>query len=202
MIYKSITRGPVLTIVPHISHWCSLNLLSFAMLIDTVDKDDHVVGVIEKDAALAAGVNFRVVHVFVFNEKGQLLIQQIPQGKRHGGMWGSSIAGYVYSGESYEQAAHRRLNQELAINTPQRTIHAPLPLILKTTMKEGAADKFIALFATRISSLPAPNPLEVAAIDGIDIDAIERFTETGLRQFTPTFLHLIKAFKTTSEVTP
>ena len=69
-------------------------------------------------------------------------------------------------------------------------------------MKEGAADKFIALFATRISSLPAPNPLEVAAIDGIDIDAIERFTETGLRQFTPTFLHLIKAFKTTSEVTP
>src|SRR5947209_14765344 len=98
------------------------------MLIDTVNKVDQVTGTIEKAAALDAGVNFRVVHVFVFNDKGELLIQQIPQGKRHAGMWGSSVAGYVYSGESYEQAALRRLRQELGIDTPQRTIHTPMPL--------------------------------------------------------------------------
>jgi len=62
------------------------------MLIDTVNKVDQVTGTIEKAAALDAGVNFRVVHVFVFNDKGDLLIQQIPQGKRHAGMWGSSLS--------------------------------------------------------------------------------------------------------------
>jgi isopentenyl-diphosphate delta-isomerase len=94
------------------------------MLIDTVDKCDQVVGTIEKSAALRAGVNFRVVHVFVFNEDDLLLIQQIPGGKRHAGLWGSSVAGYVYSGETYEAAARRRLAQELGIDTPEHTIPA------------------------------------------------------------------------------
>ena len=141
------------------------------------------------------------MHVFVFNDKGELLIQQIPQGKRHAGMWGSSVAGYVYSGESYEQAALRRLRQELGIDTPQRTIHTPMPLILKTTMKEGEADKFIALFTTKTSLSPVPNSAEVAAINWINVDDVEGLAQAGMRQFTPTFLHLIEAIKK-QETTP
>jgi len=171
------------------------------MLIDTVNKVDQVTGTIEKAAALDAGVNFRVVHVFVFNDKGELLIQQIPQGKRHAGMWGSSVAGYVYSGESYEHAALRRLRQELGIDTPQRTIHTPMPLILKTTMKEGESDKFIALFTTKTSLSPVPNSAEVAAINWINVDDVEGLAQAGMRQFTPTFLHLIEAIKK-QETTP
>jgi isopentenyldiphosphate isomerase len=158
------------------------------MLIDIVDRSDNVIGTIERKDALEAGVNFRVAHVFVLNDDGLLLIQQIPVGKRHAGYWGSSVAGYVYSGENYEQAAARRLREELGI-------HGVLQLISKTTFREHEATKFISLFGTHSLDQPKPNRSEVAAIEWIDIDLVDHLTKTGVHRFTPTFLHLARTFR-------
>src|SRR4051812_1836692 len=78
------------------------------MVVDAVDDTDTVVGQIERGAIFTAKVGFRVVHVFLFDAQGHLFVQKIAkQAKRHPGTWGASVAGYVFSGESYEQAARR-----------------------------------------------------------------------------------------------
>src|SRR5436305_161713 len=75
-------------------------------LIDRVDDQDRPIGVIERGRALEEGVNFRTVHVFVFDHQGRLLIQQLSQTReRHAMQWGSSVAGYLHAGESYEDGA-------------------------------------------------------------------------------------------------
>src|SRR3954454_2699766 len=87
-----------------------------AMLIDRVDRSDAVIGPIERRRVFELKANFRVVHVFVLDRQGRLLLQQIPPGgKRHPGYWGCSVAGYLFTGESYEEAARRRLGQELGV---------------------------------------------------------------------------------------
>src|SRR4051812_14416667 len=87
-----------------------------AMLIDRVDRSDAVIGPIERRRVFELRANFRVVHVFVLDGRGRLLLQQIPHGgKRHPGHWGSSVAGYVFAGEGYDEAARRRLGQELDV---------------------------------------------------------------------------------------
>ena len=148
------------------------------MLVDIVDPTDNVIGTIEKGDALTSGVNFSVVHVFVFNADGLLLVQQIPDGKRHAGLWGSSIAGYVYSGENYEYAAQRRLNEALGI-------HTLLRFVLKTEMHEGKAIKFISLFEANFSGKLRLNPAEVAAVEWIDMRLIDHLIQSGdfLMQF-------------------
>jgi isopentenyl-diphosphate Delta-isomerase len=157
------------------------------MLIDTVDRSDKIVGQIEKQAALSAGVNFRVVHVLVFNHDGLLLMQQIPSGKRHSSMWGSSVAGYVYSGETYEQAAERRLAQELGLRSP-------ISFVAKTKMRESSGDKFIAIFRTTQSGPLTINSSEISGIEWIRPDLVDHLVSSGVRQFTPTFLHVAKVF--------
>ena len=69
-------------------------------LLDAVDANDHVIGVIRRGDVFAQRANFRVVHAFVFNALGELLLQQIAPRRRHPLMWGSSVAGFVASGES------------------------------------------------------------------------------------------------------
>src|SRR5688572_2135781 len=86
------------------------------MVIDVVNGSDVVIGTIERKDVFATKAGFRVVHVFIFDDEGHLLVQQIPGGaRRNSGSWGSSVAGYVQSGETYDQAAVRRLEQELGV---------------------------------------------------------------------------------------
>src|ERR1700730_1366042 len=112
------------------------------MLIDIVNAEDKVIGTVDRQDVLTQAVNFRVAHVFVFNAAGLLLLPQIPQGKRHAGLWGSSVAGFVHSGETYGQAAARRLAKELGICKEPR-------FCLRTSLnEESGAVKFIHLFET------------------------------------------------------
>jgi isopentenyldiphosphate isomerase len=74
-------------------------------VIDAVDAHDQVVGTIRRGDIFVQRVNFRVVHAFVFNPDDAILLQHLaPQKPRHPLAWGSSVAGYVASGESYDQA--------------------------------------------------------------------------------------------------
>ena len=81
-------------------------IVSEDMLIDAVDNQDNVTGRIKRNEALRRHANFRVVHILLFNHHGNLLLQQLAVTReRHPGAWGSSVAAYVASGETYKQAA-------------------------------------------------------------------------------------------------
>jgi isopentenyl-diphosphate delta-isomerase len=155
-------------------------------LIDVVDDQDRPVGTIERGRALEEGKAFRVAHLWVFWED-RLLLQQLGRGrKRHPLQWGSSVAAYLHSGESYEEAAGRRLREELGLELP-------LKRYAVTQMQDGQSAKFIALY---FAWLPRPDLAEIREPQHIEAlrfwtgPEIDRTLETTPETFTETFRHL------------
>lgn len=82
-----------------------------------VDDNDIEIGFKEKIAChVGAGVLHRAFSVFIFNSKGELLIQKRADGKMlwHG-FWSNSCCSHPRRGEDIEDAASRRIVEELGI---------------------------------------------------------------------------------------
>jgi isopentenyl-diphosphate delta-isomerase len=84
-----------------------------------VDIQDEPQGVMEKMEAHRKAFLHRAVSVFVFNTKGEWLLQRRASDKYHsGGLWTNSCCTHPFPGESNAQAASRRLQQEMGLDVP------------------------------------------------------------------------------------
>lgn len=81
-----------------------------------VDEKDIVIGSEYIAFAIEKGLIRRASRVYVFNEAGQLLIQQRSTHVLKPLLLDQSAAGHVDEGESYEDAAKRELFEELGIS--------------------------------------------------------------------------------------
>jgi 16S rRNA (adenine1518-N6/adenine1519-N6)-dimethyltransferase len=85
-------------------------------MFDVVDEHDRVIDQKPRSEVHANRWMHRAVHVFVFNRKGDLLLQKRSMLKdAHPGVWDSSVAGHLNADEEYDQAALRELDEEMGI---------------------------------------------------------------------------------------
>jgi len=64
------------------------------------------------------GLLHRAFSVFIFNSKGQMLLQKRAPKKYHsGGLWSNACCGHPYPGEEVDLAAVRRLREEMGFTT-------------------------------------------------------------------------------------
>ena len=160
------------------------------MMIDRVDDDDVVIGPINRQNIFREQANFRSVHIFVVNSKGEILLQKIAAEKeRYPGFWGSSAAGYIFSDESYDQAAIRKLEQELGVKEGSPT------LVLKTSMQDENTRKFISLYRLEYEGPFYPDSQQVDEVRFASVDEINTMIAGGQEKFTPTFLHIFSEYK-------
>ena len=83
-----------------------------------VNENDEQVGTMEKMEAHRKAVLHRAFSVFVFNNKGEMLLQQRATSKYHsGGLWTNACCSHPRPGEETANAAHRRLHEELGFTT-------------------------------------------------------------------------------------
>ena len=83
-----------------------------------VNEQDEASGTMEKMEAHRKGVLHRAFSVFIFNPKGEMLLQQRALGKYHSpGLWTNTCCSHPRPGESVEGAAARRLKEEMGIET-------------------------------------------------------------------------------------
>jgi isopentenyldiphosphate isomerase len=161
-------------------------------IVATVDDDDKVIGTIKRGDVFRFGVNFRVVHIFLFNRNGELLIQKIaPYGTRSPGLCGSSVAGYVLANETYEEAARRKLHKELGVDIP-------LTYIGKTAMYDEGCKKFISLYTAIYDGPFVPDRMEIEEIRFIKLDSMDDLSQ-NTNIFTPTFLQVFRFYKSVSK---
>ena len=85
-------------------------------LLDVVNEDDEIIGVKSRGEIHALGLMHRSAHILVFNKNHDLFIQKRSMSKDNlPGLWDSSAAGHVDSGEDYHSCAIRELEEELGI---------------------------------------------------------------------------------------
>lgn len=82
--------------------------------LDIVDENNNVIGKDTRENVHANHCIHRGIHVFVVNDKGEILVQQRSMKKDdRPGVYDSSVGAQVLSGETYEQAAIRETKEEL-----------------------------------------------------------------------------------------
>lgn len=92
-------------------------------MIILVDENDREVGTIEKMEAHVKGKLHRAFSIFVFNNKGEMMIQRRALHKYHsGGLWTNTCCSHPNAGEALEEAVHRRLVQEMGFDCELKEI--------------------------------------------------------------------------------
>jgi len=83
-----------------------------------VDEKDVAIGLMPKLEAHEKGLLHRAFSVFIFNSKGEMLLQQRAFGKYHSeGLWSNTCCSHPFPGESAHHAAVRRLQEEMGMET-------------------------------------------------------------------------------------
>jgi len=168
-----------------------MTTVSEDMVIDAVDETDAAVSQISRRDVFKEHANFRVVHILVFNSKGELLLQRLASTRsRHAGYWGSSVAGYLHSHEQYDEAARRRVFEELGV------IEARLDLVGKKVMDDDVSKKFIEVFTTVQEGPFQYDRSHIDIVEFMAIPAIRALAQSGARKFTPTFIHVLDFYET------
>ncbi len=85
-------------------------------LVDIVDDDDQVVDTVPRSRMRAERLQHRCVGIAVFGSDGRLLIHRRSEWKDvWPGWWDIAAGGVVAAGETYLDAAHRELAEEVGI---------------------------------------------------------------------------------------
>jgi isopentenyl-diphosphate Delta-isomerase len=152
-----------------------------------VDRNDRETGSLSKALCHDGdGVLHRAFSVFLFNDAGELLLQQRADGKRlWPRYWSNTCCSHPRKGESMQFATERRLEQELNIN-------AEVEFIYKFTYQASFADlgaehELCWVYLGRSAQQPRPNNTEIAAIRYLAPEALAAELSEHPERFTPWF---------------
>ena len=82
-------------------------------MIVLVDEQDNPTGVMEKMEVHRKALLHRAFSVFLFNSKGEMLLQRRALSKYHsGGLWTNTCCSHPYPGETWQTAGRRRMLDE------------------------------------------------------------------------------------------
>lgn len=90
-----------------------------------VDVNDKAIGFMDKLTAHSSGRLHRAFSVFIFNDKGELLLQQRADKKYHGGgLWTNTCCSHPQWGEDVETGALERLHYEMGLSCDLEKVYS------------------------------------------------------------------------------
>ncbi len=88
-----------------------------------VNEQDEMTGTAGKMEVHKEGLLHRAFSIFIFDPDGRMLLQQRAEGKYHGGLlWTNACCSHPFPGEQVEDAAVRRLREEMGFSVPLEKI--------------------------------------------------------------------------------
>lgn len=153
-----------------------------------VDEADREVGHASRARCHeGGGLLHRAFSLFVFNERGEVLIQQRAAGKQLWPLyWSNSCCSHPRRAESMDSAIHRRLHEELGLN-------CPLHFLFKFKYQAqfdgaGAEHELCSVFIGRCDAATVrADRAEIAAWRWIAPAALDAEMSAGAVPFTPWF---------------
>ncbi|MGZ5283049.1 MAG: isopentenyl-diphosphate Delta-isomerase [Bacteroidia bacterium] len=157
-----------------------------------VDKHDNETGVCEKMTAHREGLLHRAFSVFIFNDKGEMLLQQRAFHKYHsGGLWTNACCSHPKPNEETLEAAYRRLNEEMGITGCELTEAFSFIYFaeLDDDLKEHEFDH---VFIGRWNGIPIANADEVADYKWVSPSKLLADVEVNPKAYTFWFKEVIE----------
>jgi isopentenyl-diphosphate Delta-isomerase len=85
-------------------------------IIDIINMNDQVIGQATREDVYAKNHMHRIVHIIVRDSAGRFLLQIRSATVKYRPLhWSTAAGGHVQTGETYEQAARRELEEEIGI---------------------------------------------------------------------------------------
>jgi len=151
-----------------------------------VDESDRPLGTMEKMEAHRRAVLHRAFSVFIFNSRGEMLLQQRAQEKYHSaGLWTNACCSHPRPGEDTREAAMRRLREELGFTTPLEEL---FHFIYKSEFDNGLTEyEFDHVFVGTYDDAIHPNIAEVSDFRYYSTENIREHLQHGPDKFTSWF---------------
>jgi isopentenyl-diphosphate delta-isomerase len=151
-----------------------------------VDENDHPQGTEEKLAAHRKGLLHRAFSIFIFNRKGEMLLQQRAISKYHsGGLWTNACCSHPAVGENTSDAAYRRLKEEMGFNTPLEELFS---FVYKAEFENGLTEhEFDHVFGGVYEGPIEPDPNEVMDFCFMSLEAITDSLSSHSRKYSAWF---------------
>tara|TARA_Y100000766_G_scaffold285479_1_gene309270 strand:- start:2857 stop:3396 length:540 start_codon:yes stop_codon:yes gene_type:complete len=151
-----------------------------------VDKKDNVIGKAGKLEAHQKGLLHRALSVFIFNSKGEILLQQRAANKYHTpNLWSNTACSHPRNNELLKYAAERRLKEEMGLEC---NLYYAFNFLYRTKFSnELIENELDHVFIGFSDEKPKPNPSEVKNYRYINsCDLIKEMNENP-NIFTPWF---------------
>ena len=151
-----------------------------------VDENDHQIGLMEKHAAHVTPHLHRAFSVFIFNSKGELLMQQRALSKYHSpGLWTNTCCSHPRDGETLEEATSRRLQEEMGMTCPMHEVYT---FIYKAPVGKGLTEhEFDHVWIGQSDDIPCINTDEVASWKYMSIPELQKNIQRYPEQYTEWF---------------
>jgi isopentenyl-diphosphate delta-isomerase len=164
-----------------------------------VDERDQEIGVSDKLAAHREGKLHRAFSIFIFNQKGEMLLQKrslprsgsVSDKKYHsGGLWSNACCSHPRPGESMTAAAARRLHEELGITCDLKKAFDFI--YLAPLNNQLVEHEFAHVFVGRYRGRVHPNADEVQEYRWVSPEALNRELLYHPKRFTIWFKIAVK----------
>ena len=151
-----------------------------------VNEQDEQIGTMEKMEAHRKALLHRAFSVFIFNSKGEMLLQQRALNKYHsGGLWTNACCGHPLPGEITVNGAGRRLNEEMGFTAE---LHKLFDFTYRHTFDNGLTEyEFDHVFAGTWDAAIMPNREEVNDYCYKSLDDIGSSLATHPQKYTVWF---------------
>lgn len=126
-------------------------------IFDVVNERDEVIDRAPRPEVHQRGLKHRAVHVLVFNQRGEVLLQRRSMKKDTArGLWDSSASGHLDAGEDYDACAVRELREEIGLR-----IAAPPVRLFKIAACAETGQEFVWVYRTESEGPFVMHPDEV-----------------------------------------
>lgn len=148
-----------------------------------VDEKDREIGTEFKMKAHREGKLHRAFSIFIFDSQKNLLLQKRAAKKYHsGGLWSNTCCSHPRAGETLDEAAHRRLKEEMGFDCVLQKISS---FIYKVNLGGGLTEyEFDYVLLGSFDGKPKINTEEVEDFKWVSLEFLSRDIKNNPDKYT------------------
>lgn len=162
----------------------------YVILVDTADRE---LGTMEKMEAHEKAALHRAFSVFIFNDRGELMLQQRAAHKYHSPLlWTNTCCSHQRQGESNIEAGRRRLREEMGFEV---NLDEKFHFVYKAEFDNGLTEHELDhVMVGYYNGEPTINPEEVASWKWINMEVLQQDMQDHPQDYTAWFKIIFDRF--------